>query len=125
PFREAVTGLISEGLLVASPGRGTVVNQVDRQQVVEFYAMRRALEGLAAKFATPFLSEDDLLYLEQLTSRSEQLNDHEKQEQINKVFHQTIHAAAHNRYLFSSLNAFQSTIILLKGTPYSIPGRPE
>src|SRR5262245_25654065 len=47
PVREAVIALLAEGLLVALPTRGTCVNELDRQQVTELYAMRGSVEGTA------------------------------------------------------------------------------
>jgi DNA-binding GntR family transcriptional regulator len=125
PVREALSALIAEGFLIAQPSRGIVVNQLTRRQVMEFYAVRRSLEGLAARLAAQLISDDDIHYLEQLTQRSQALNDPVRQEQLNKTFHQTIHIAANNSYLTAALGMFESTIILLKGTTYSIPGRPE
>ena len=52
PVREAFRRLQADGLLVLIPWRGAQVAELGRQQVVELYAIRRALEGTAAAGST-------------------------------------------------------------------------
>jgi DNA-binding GntR family transcriptional regulator len=47
PIREAMTQLAAEGLLRLSPGGGMVVAQLTRQDIVELYELREALETYA------------------------------------------------------------------------------
>ena len=42
---------------------------------------------------------------------------------INRLFHATIHEAAHNRYLSQSLDDFSDTLALLRGTTFTVKGR--
>ena len=48
PVREAIGQLVAEGLLAQSPGRGSVVASLSRQDIVELYELREALEVFAA-----------------------------------------------------------------------------
>ena len=48
PVREAIGQLVAEGLLAQSPGRGSVVASLSRQDIVELFELREALEVFAA-----------------------------------------------------------------------------
>ena len=125
PVREAVMALMTEGFLVALPSRGTVVNELDRYQVAELYAMRSTLEGAAARLAAQFLSDTDIDFLEELNRRLGETEDPKLQNALNRKFHATIYAGCRNRYLISSLDSLQTPVALLTGTTYSVPGRPQ
>lgn len=51
PVREAMNQLVSEGLLEQVPNRGTIVVNLRRQDVVELYELREALEIYAVRKA--------------------------------------------------------------------------
>ena len=63
PIREAIRRLDSEGLLQVTPHVGTIVTEIDEKEVTEIYLIRIELESLAAKLATPHISETDLDFL--------------------------------------------------------------
>ena len=59
PLREAMGQLVAEGFLEQIPSRGTVVARFARQDIVELYELREALEIYAArKAAARALSEE-------------------------------------------------------------------
>ena len=49
PIREAMGQLVSEGVLEQIPNRGTIVTQFDRQDILELYELREALEVYAVE----------------------------------------------------------------------------
>jgi DNA-binding GntR family transcriptional regulator len=51
PVREAINQLVAEGLLEQTPNRGTLVVRLKRQDVVDLYELREALEVYAARKA--------------------------------------------------------------------------
>ena len=57
PIRESIGQLVAEGLLELSPGRGTLVAQLTRQDIIDLYELREALEvfavGKAARLPVP------------------------------------------------------------------------
>ena len=126
PVREAFRRLQADGLLVLTPWRGAQVVELGRQQVVELYTMRRALEGTAAGLAAEHASaaEVDLLFglIEQDQAAQGEPG---RLAEINRRFHEAIHGAAHNRYLLEALNALDDSLALLKSTTYEVPGRAE
>jgi DNA-binding GntR family transcriptional regulator len=51
PVREALGQLVAEGLLQQTPNRGTTVVRFNRQDIVDLYELREALEAYAARKA--------------------------------------------------------------------------
>ena len=51
PVREALGQLVAEGLLEQTPNRGTLVVQLRRQDIVDLYELREALEVYSARKA--------------------------------------------------------------------------
>jgi DNA-binding GntR family transcriptional regulator len=51
PVREALGQLVAEGLLEQTPNRGTLVVQLKRQDIIELYELREALEAYSARKA--------------------------------------------------------------------------
>lgn len=87
PVREAAGQLLAEGLLELSPGGGIVVTQLSRQDIIDLYELREALEvfavGRAAltgvraadqKRLESLLDETQLLLKELKTSGKQELN---------------------------------------------------
>ncbi|MFH1737909.1 MAG: GntR family transcriptional regulator, partial [bacterium] len=65
PVREAITQLQFEGYLERVPRYGTIVRTPDRNEIVELYEMREALESYAASLAAQRVGENDLHRLRQ------------------------------------------------------------
>ena len=57
PLREALGRLASEGLVTITPRRGAVVTQLSRQEFIDAYQVREALETLAVRLAVPLMSD--------------------------------------------------------------------
>jgi DNA-binding GntR family transcriptional regulator len=60
PVREALRGLEALGVVEITPFRGARVRRPTRRELLEAYAVRSALETLAARLAVPRLTDDDL-----------------------------------------------------------------
>jgi DNA-binding GntR family transcriptional regulator len=63
PVREALRGLAALGVVEITPFRGARVRRPTRRELLEAYAVRSALETLAARLAVPRMDDGDLAAL--------------------------------------------------------------
>ena len=63
PVREALRGLAALGVVEITPFRGARVRRPTRHELLEAYAVRSALETLAARLAVPRMDDGDLAEL--------------------------------------------------------------
>ncbi len=96
PIREAVKKLESEGLLSVIPHVGIRVTKIDPDEIVEFYLIRIELESLAARLATPHITQSDIKYLEEKNEEMKLA----LQSILNKQFHMKIYSAASRPHLY-------------------------
>lgn len=126
PVREAFRRLHADGLLQLTPWRGARVAELDRAQLVELYAMRRVLEGTAAGLAAENASTSEIGFLFELLKKERTAGPNPARlAEHNRLFHEALYGAAHNRYLLDSLNALADSLALLRPTSYEVPGRAE
>jgi DNA-binding GntR family transcriptional regulator len=126
PVREAFHRLIAEGLLANGPWNGVMVAELDAQELVQLYAVREALEGTAAALAAQNATAAEVKHLLEISAaEARSRNDPEKLVVINSELHQTIYAAAHNRYLLQSLNTVVDALGLLRHSTFALPGSIE
>ncbi len=103
PIREAVKKLESEGFLTIMPHVGITVSKLDPDEIIEFYLIRIELEALAARLATPFISQAEISSLQEINKELKlalQRNDPEMLHALNKQFHIKIYAAAKRPHLY-------------------------
>jgi DNA-binding GntR family transcriptional regulator len=125
PVREAIEKLLTERLLSTTQGRGVVVTELSRSQVIQIYALREVLEGAASAFAALHASKAEIDDLRAIHQRMDSLQTLDRMMQLNRRFHQAIYAAAHNQYLVEATNRLADALSLLPGTTYSAAQRPE
>ena len=112
PVREALRSLESEGLVVVEPHRGASVARLSVEDVEELYALRGALEGLAARLAAPRLTVADQNALSKLFARMER---DEAQGDLNgfvrddRAFHIRLYEAAGRPRLVEHIQDLQSS----------------
>ena len=66
PIREAIGRLAAEGLVTVRPRRGALVRSLSKDEFLELYQVREALEVMAVRLAVPKLEAGDLGELEKL-----------------------------------------------------------
>lgn len=127
PVREAMHRLITEGLLGMNPIRGFAVAELDKQQVMELYALREFLEGAAARLAAQHASKLELDALRDILAESRRIADDDaaRHAALNKHFHARIGEAAHNRYLQRALLLMFDSLALVPGTTFEVKGRAK
>ena len=126
PVREAIGRLAAEGLVVVRPRRGAVVRELSKDDFLEAYQVREALEVMAARLAAYRLREDGLARLEQLTASMEQHAEREEVDaffEANAAFHASLVEAAGNRrlrelyaQLLGQMNRYRRRSLALRGT---------
>ena len=102
PVREALWQLAAEGLVTIVPRRGAVVKTLTRQEFLDAYQVREALESLAIKLAVPRLTETDKGELRRMCERMESeaaAGNTERFFEINHDFHSLLVRASGNQKL--------------------------
>jgi DNA-binding GntR family transcriptional regulator len=98
PLREALRMLLAEDLVEQLPTGGMLVRRLDLQDMRELYAVRAALESLAAREACQRLTDADLDVLESLVEQMRLLVDHPAElTRLGGEFHAAIAVIAGNR----------------------------
>jgi DNA-binding GntR family transcriptional regulator len=126
PVREAIGRLAAEGLVVVRPRRGAIVRSLTKDEFIEAYEVREALEVMATRLATTRLGNEGLARLESLTAAMEQ---HAERDQVdaffeaNAAFHATLVDAAgngrlHEMYaqLLGQMNRYRRRSLALRGS---------
>ncbi|OWK37620.1 GntR family transcriptional regulator [Fimbriiglobus ruber] len=116
PVREAISRLVSEGLLESTPSAGAFVRSPDPNELGELYDVREALEVLAAAEAARFATEHLVTELRGVCDRFRQIataipaGKHATRTQFDRwleceeQFHTRVVAAARNRWLVKVVN---------------------
>jgi DNA-binding GntR family transcriptional regulator len=125
PIREAIGRLASEGLVTVRPRRGAVVRSVSKEEFLELYQVREALELMAVKLAVPRLRPEDIARLQGLIDA---MAAHAERDEVveffeaNAAFHWRLFEASGNgklqelyRQLLGQLGRYRSRSVLLRG----------
>jgi DNA-binding GntR family transcriptional regulator len=102
PVREALGRLSAEGLVTIRPRTGAVVRSLSKEEFVEAYQVREALETFALRLAVPRLTEEEALRLEALIDRmveQAEADDVPRFFAANSAFHEALVEASGNRRL--------------------------
>jgi len=102
PLREALGQLAAEGLVTMVPRRGAVVTRLTRQEFMDAYQVREALESLAMELAVPRLSTDEKARLHEMCEAMERAaaaRDSISFFAVNREFHDLFVRASGNRKL--------------------------
>jgi len=102
PLREALGQLAAEGLVTIVPRRGAVVKRLTRQEFIDAYQVREALESLAIKLAVPRLSEREKGELHRMAEQMERAAakaDADRFFELNRQFHARLVRASGNSKL--------------------------
>jgi DNA-binding GntR family transcriptional regulator len=97
PVREAIRRLESDGYVQFTPHMGAIVTNIDERELVEIYLIRSELEALAARLASPHITDKDIEFLNKKNHEMEiaiQQNKYENLGGLNKEFHLRIYKAA-------------------------------
>ena len=125
PVREAIGRLAAEGLVTVRPRRGAVVRSLSKEEFLELYEVREALEVRAVMLAVPRLQPADFADLERI---NDAMNEHAAREDVgayfeaNLEFHMRLIEASGNatlqefyRQLLGQLGRYRMRSLTLRG----------
>jgi DNA-binding GntR family transcriptional regulator len=125
PLREAIGRLAAEGLVTVRPRRGAVVRSLSKEEFLELYQVREALETMAVRLAVPRLAADDYATLQGLI---ETMGRHAERGEVaeffeaNVAFHGHLFAASGNgkllelyRQLLGQMGRYRLRSLTLRG----------
>ncbi len=113
PIREALRQLEKEGLVESVPNRGAFVLGLTKQDIEDIYAVRAAVEVLAADWAVRRITEEELAGLREIFELMEFYSEKQNSEKVlelNKEFHQIIYHASGSRFLSQLLKSYQEYV---------------
>lgn len=125
PVREALRLLGADGLVSLVPRRGAVVNSLTREEFLDSYRIREALEVLAIRLATPRLTRESIEELELLQEEMQRCaegSDPQGFFEANMAFHSLIVRQSGNQKLeeiyfplFTQIRRYRLSSMSLRG----------
>lgn len=122
PIREALPVLEAEGFITQSAHRGAIVAPMDREEIMELYATRSAMEAMVTRQAVPQLTAEDLANMEELIRRMDAMRgDWDAFLSLDKEFHLVLYRAAGSRRWVDTIETLwrRCTRYMLAGTATS------
>lgn len=111
PIREALTFLAREGLVTLSPNRGASVARFSRENLIDIYTVRAALESHATYLAAQHMDEQRITALQtRMEDMGSALANHDFEGLVNahNQFHLVIYAAANHAGLFDIIQRYMA-----------------
>ncbi len=128
PVREAIFRLESEGLVSRDKRGGAIVAELTSSEIEDIYAVRSALEGLAARLAAGKMTQREFVRLEHTQERLKAATDaHDPAvlASLNFSFHEVILRATHNLTLIGFMEQIHASLRRATQTTLAYPGRAQ
>lgn len=128
PVREALKQLELEGLVTSIPNKGTVVAGITEQDIIDIYAIRSLIEGLAARWAAKKITEKQLKELEEIIELTEFYTTKHNMEHLHELdtrFHEIIYEASNSKPLRHILSDFHHYVQRTRMESIATPGRAQ
>lgn len=124
PVREALTILVSEGLMTRLPTGRVMVAAVSVEEIQRIYDVRSRLEGLIARDASMRITPEDRSDLERQVVLMERLSDdYVEVVRIGKSFHQQLEYISRNMVCSSFLQQIRGHVDRYRVFTTQEPGR--
>jgi DNA-binding GntR family transcriptional regulator len=126
PVREAIVRLETEHFAERLAGRGLVVRGIPEAEVLEVYAVRAVLDGMAAGLAAANALPADHARLRWLNDRIADAagrREFSTMAELNIQFHEALCEAAHNGMLLHFVRQIHDWVRRFAATTFSLPGR--
>lgn len=129
PIRAALAALQRQGLLEAQEHRGYFVPKLGREDMLEIYELREAVDSIASRRAAKSTSRADLVAtLEELLEQQRRCvadGDIDAYGELDILFHKTIWHGSGNRRLVSVADNLLGQVRIGNNISARAPGRPE
>jgi DNA-binding GntR family transcriptional regulator len=128
PVREAILRLEIERLAERSAGRGFVVGRITRDEVLEVYAVRGALDALAARLAAHGILPAELDQLRWLNGQLREAaaeRDYARMLDLNMEFHEAVCRASRNALLLQFVRQIHDWVRRFPQSTFAYKGRAE
>lgn len=106
PLREALNRLHADGLVVTDANRDTRVIQLNAEEALHIYEVRRELDPLSARLAARRRTEGEVTMLRRALERlgAEMARTPEESIEAHGEFHRVLYQASHNEILVAALD---------------------
>jgi DNA-binding GntR family transcriptional regulator len=128
PIRDAFRTLGSEGLLELNANKGAMVAPLTTDDILELYAVREVLEGLASRLAARRIVTADVATLRAILAEMRATvaeRPHQELHGLGFAFHQEVRRIAANRYIDRGLAQVENTVRRFRDNTYLVQGRAE
>lgn len=101
PIREALHRLAAEDLIFFAPRRGMFVADISITDLQKIYELRIVLEGLCARLAAQWVTDEQLAEMDALTTELRLIppGDNDALMSMDERFHELLYRAADNQFL--------------------------
>lgn len=126
PVREAIHQLERKGLVKIVTNKGAEVVGITNSDLAQIYTIRMKLEGLAARWATENISDDDLIRLRESVELLEfysMKNNNLALSKTDSSFHEIIYESCDSKILKNILGDFHNYINRATKNPLENPKR--
>lgn len=126
PVREALRQLELEGLVKSVPNKGTVVVGVSEKDISDIYAIRRYIEGLAARWAAEQITNEELHSLRDVVELQEyylQRGDTLQLWNLDSRFHEILYESSRSLPLKHTLSSFHHYVQKARELSFKTAGR--
>ena len=126
PVREAFRQLELEGLIQIVPNKGAYVTGITAKDVEDIYRIRSLLEGLCARWATEYITKEQLDELEEnvyLTDFHAERGHLDQIAELDNRFHQILYEACNSKQLQRLLVDFHEYVLRVRKKTLANGGR--
>lgn len=117
PVREAFRQLELEGLIQIIPNKGAYVTGITEKDVKDIYMIRSLLEGLAARWATEHITDEQMEEMEEnvyLAKFHAEKGHLEQLAELDGRFHEIIYEACNSKMLEHQLKDFHQYVLRVR-----------
>lgn len=117
PVREAFRQLELEGLIQIVPNKGAYVTGITAKDVKDIYMMRSLLEGLCARWATEYITKEQMEEMEENIFLSEfhaSKGHTEQMAELDNRFHEILYEACNSKMLEHALKDYHQYVLRVR-----------